>query len=74
MKTKIIILLTILNSGCAIMPFYVDGRRVIGTTWVDGKRVFILESSKKDREITKQAARESQEAAAGIVFVGTLNK
>ncbi|HWL15680.1 MAG TPA: hypothetical protein VNR00_08745 [Opitutus sp.] len=54
----------IVAAGCAT-PQTIDGRRVIGTRWVNGRIVYVLEG---DEEALRRGANEATEASEGIVF------
>ena len=54
-------------SGCQT-PRFIEGRKVIGTQWVDGHVVYILAPNAEDRAATQKALKESEEAARNVTF------
>lgn len=57
--------------GCETLPTHIEGRRVVGTRYVDGKRVYLVEDRRGDRTEVIEIAAESAKAAKDIVFEGT---
>lgn len=53
--------------GCAT-PKEIDGQKVIGTRWVKGRVVYILEGNE---DAMKKGAAEAEEASKGVVFAPT---
>ena len=55
-------------AGCQTHPAEIDGRKVVGVRWVDGKRVYLVEGAERDRVTMMVAAEEAREAGRGVVF------
>lgn len=55
-------------TGCETLPQEIDGRKVVGVRWVDGKRVYLVEDANGDRTTMTAAAEEAREASRGVVF------
>ncbi len=68
---QLLLLLVVLALGaCATPPKTIDGRDVIGTRIVEGRRVYILEGDTV--EDTRRRGAETSAAASGVRFAPTL--
>jgi hypothetical protein len=60
------LLLAVLG-GCQ-SPKYVNGRKVIGTRWLDGHVVYVLAPNEEDQAATQRALKESEDGAREVTF------
>ena len=51
------------------LPRYVNGRKVIGTRWVDGRVVSVLAPNEEDQAAIKKVLKDSETAAREVTFV-----
>ncbi len=56
------------SAGCQTHPKEIEGRKVVGVRWVDGKRVYLVEDANGDRTTMTAAADEAREASEGVRF------
>ncbi len=73
MKSRVFTLLLMAVSlfaatGCRTPPKEIDGRKVVGVRWVDGKPVYLVEDASGDGVTMEAAAEEAREAGRGVVF------
>lgn len=64
----------LMGVGCETVPTQIEGRRVVGVRYVDGIRVYLVESKVGDRVEIIAVAADSADAARGIVFRGTKDR
>lgn len=55
-------------TGCQTQPKEIEGRKVVGVRWVEGKRVYLVEDANGDRTTMTVAAEEARQASEGVVF------
>ena len=60
--------LTLAGAGCVTRPSEIDGHKVIGSKWVDGRVVYVLAVKEDDQKRMREMAMEAEEAAKGVVF------
>lgn len=55
-------------AGCQNRVTEINGRKVIGSRWVNGQIVYLLADDKADAQAMKKASDDAKNASKGIVF------
>jgi len=64
--------LAVTLGGCEATPKTIQGRKVVGSNWVQGVKVYHLEPNEDDILALQKTLRESAEAVKEIVFQSTV--
>ena len=61
------LLMALAADGCST-PSAIQGRKVLGTLQVEGRKAYILEPREGDKRAARQTLQDSAKATDGIVF------